>query len=307
MNSTNINLLETLPIAFYLAIVILSIIGIAANAVVIILIFSKSSIISSNMAITCSCCCAAICFATVRAADSLLSSLAASQLKWFLQNCVFDNITQLTFESIYNIHIAILSLEKFYLVVYPFKHQRMATKANTIKLLLVVWFVPCVSLMFTVKIAVYASCRCCLPWFFFPTLKNVIFNGILPILFVLPPLITMLVYAIILYKLHQSRYTLIHPSSIQCQNGQYIKFSRNKKALIQASVIVTFYIITFLPIFIIIYNMNRNNFKLFVTPFLISNIMITLFVCLHPVLIIYFNVLLKSEAKRRLFKCFQHC
>lgn len=307
MNKTYVKLTESLPIEFELATLILSIIAIIINAITMILIHGKSSMISSNMAITCSCCCAAICFAMLRAADSILPILAFSKLNWFLRRCVFDNITLVSFESVYNIHIAILSLEKFHLLLYPFKHQRIATKANITKLLLVVWFIPGVSLFFMVKIAAHTYCRCCLEWFSVPILKTVMQYGIIPIVFFIPPFITVLFYAVILCKLHQ---TLNPESYASCRHSQYQRHKisfKNKKAFIQASITITMYILTFMPMLIIIYIINRSNSHLFIIPFCMSNMMISLFLCLHPITIICFNASLKSEARRRLLQYFQCC
>lgn len=271
------------------------------NFIFVAFVLAKSNLRIQSNVIVCSSCVSALVFGLVIVGSAVVSRMKNRLLRFLLLTCVFGHPTELTCAGIFNAHIVVISLERFYTVVYPFKYQRFATKRNVFIVLFLTWTIPICFIYILVILTSIHQAGHCYGWLTIPDL-NIVFNYILvPIVLFLPSTITFITYSIILCKIYsiqrktwseRCNLTLPQPSST------YQLMLQHRKALFQMFLVIGIYAIAFYPFFICYTAFLVIRSFLFLVLTYITYLFAIIYLGLHPILLIYFNASIKDEVKK---------
>lgn len=285
---------------------------IVTNLALVFLICSKEELRTASNAIICSSCFACMTLAILLITNAIVS-IYASQLQSKLLLCILNRATELAASANITFHITMISVERFYSVVYPFKYQRFATNRNTCLLILGLWSIPVVTIYLPVVVTSLTINGHCQNWYNILTLR-IIFHFILfPIVFVLPPVMTFIAYTAIMYKIFAMTKKIWSQWSCNsnCRRiSRYQLMMAHRKALFQMLLLLSIYSISFFPFFTFytIYTQSKN--QQITTGTYISYLIAVTYILIHPLLSILFTAPIKEELRlkcKQLFnlKCFQ--
>ena len=271
------------------------------NFIFVTFVLAKSNLRTYSNIILCSSCISALLFGLVIVGGAFFNQIKSKYLWRFLFSCAFGHPTELTCAGIFNAHIAVISLERFYTVVYPFKYQRFATKRNVFMVLFLTWAIPICFIYVLIVLTSIHQAGHCYGWLTIPELYAV-FNYILvPVVLFLPSSITFITYTIILCKIYsiqrktwseRCNLTVPQPSST------YQLMLQHRKALFQMFLVIGIYAIAFYPFFICYIAFLSTRKLSLLLPTYMTYLLAVIYLGLHPILLIYFNASIKDEVKK---------
>ncbi|EDV20895.1 uncharacterized protein TRIADDRAFT_60563 [Trichoplax adhaerens] len=231
-----------------------------------------------------------------------VSNFVVNPIKTTLLQCVLSIPLRTTMFCIFTLHVTMLSLERFYSVIYPFKYRRFVNKKNATIVLFLTWAVPLFFVVLLIEFISYLQFGYCFPWSNMGIFALVLVYILPPLTFFLPPLVTFFVYLKILRQidaLERKIWSVSCQKEETCRWTSYRHMLRHRKVLFQMFTILAVYSLAFIPC-IVVYLVYFTHYDTsLLLPILITYLMATSYLFIHPVLAIIFTAAIKSEFKKK--------
>ncbi|RDD39950.1 hypothetical protein TrispH2_008803 [Trichoplax sp. H2] len=277
-------------------------IAITTNIFVVVLILSQRHLRTSCNALICSSCISASMAAMTEVLAGSVSNFVVNPIKTTLLQCVLSIPLRTTMFCIFTLHVTMLSLERFYSVIYPFKYRRFVNKKNATIVLFLTWAVPLFFVVLLIEFISYLQFGYCFPWSNMGIFALVLVYILPPLTFFLPPLVTFFVYLKILRQidaLERKIWSVSCQKEETCRWTSYRHMLRHRKVLFQMFTILAVYSVAFIPC-IVVYLVYFTHYDTsLLLPILITYLMATSYLFIHPVLAIIFTAAIKSEFKKK--------
>ncbi|RDD37323.1 Trace amine-associated receptor 1 [Trichoplax sp. H2] len=271
------------------------------NLAFVIFILSKSQLRVPSNIIICSSCISSLLFGFIIVFTAIVNQISDRSLRITLLTCVVGNPTELTCAGIFNAHIAAISLERFFSVVYPFKYQRYANKKSAVITLFFTWAIPICSIYILITLTSLRQVGHCYGWLTISELYFIFNYVLVPAVLFLPSIITFISYSVILckiYAMQRKTWSETRNLVLSQPSSTYQLMLQHRKALIQMFMVIGIYAIAFYPFFICYTALLSTRRYVFLIPTYITYLFAIIYLGIHPLLIVYFNTLIKDEAKK---------
>ncbi|RDD37325.1 Octopamine receptor beta-1R [Trichoplax sp. H2] len=282
----------------YLVAAIISIAALITNLFCIAFILAKSQLRTPTNAILCSSCASVLLMVLLIFFNTAASiSIEKNEIREII-NCISGQPCELTCVGIFNIHTCLISLERLYSIVYPFKYQRLATCYNIMILLILCWIIPICSILvpFIVNISVHGSK--CSGWYDLEGVSHHIDFILLPIVVFLPLVITFLSYSVIIQRICSLQHKTCLETTANyelCYLSPYKLILLHRKAILQMVLIISIYMIAFIPFYVLYTLMVVSLQPDLVLPTYVATQFCITYMIFHPVLAIAFRSAIKVE------------
>ena len=276
------------------------------NICILLLIVTQRQSRKVSNAIFCSTCICGAITASIVTTANFVFKYTRDIVNESVSLCFIMSALELTSFCIFNLHVTLMSFERCYFVVYPFKYHRLATKKNFTILITLSWLLPIFisALLFLSKIIAWDGN--CYTWIRLLYTSPIFKLFLLPVIFFAPPFVMLFTYCFIIWKIYlmqrqiwfETDYGLNHQNS-----SKFVFILQHKKAIYQMFILLTSYSLCFFPFFILICVL-QNSWKDTKAKFAVDiafNILL-LYLSLYPMLAINFNNLLKKEIKKNLIR-----
>ncbi|RDD39968.1 Pyroglutamylated RFamide peptide receptor [Trichoplax sp. H2] len=296
------------------------------NLAMVLLILWKRKLRTTTNAIICSSCITSIIFSMTLILNAAIVAIVPKQLGNFFLTSVINPTLELTIGAIFNFHITIISVERFYSVIHPFHYRRHANSRNTIIVLIVVWLLPIIIVYIPLHLMQVEHKLC--PQRFYNENVN-FFYIMISFIFFLPPLVIAITYIIIIIKVFsmkdetwashtvgmitlatahavalssnninmQQRSSRLSKIRHRNNNNQQMTF-RHKKALLQMLLLIGIYSIALFPFYIVILLYLQTFDDNFLTATYITYLVAITYLLIHPILSAIFISSIKEECRR---------
>ncbi|RDD37487.1 Trace amine-associated receptor 1 [Trichoplax sp. H2] len=276
------------------------------NTIVITVILSKPNLRIISNAILLSSCLAALLYGLIIIGTALVSTYAVNPFKDIILYCVLGKTSELTALSIFNLHLTSLSLERFFSSIYPFRYRRLMSIRNSFAYILIIWLIPSCIIFLLALIASFANGGDCTAWMDIIAIDIFFSYIVLPIIFLTPPFIMFICYAIIVWKIF-SMQRKISAASILIDSTPLSrsKLMQNWKAILQMFIVLGFYISAFYP-FVICYIILIAAPNIDVSDATtISYLLIISYIAIHPIISVQFTAPVKDEIRKPLRRFYE--
>lgn len=307
-NNSSILVSNYTAVSYIPASICVSLMAVLANTCIIMLILTRPHLRLSSNTILCSSCISALLTAIIDMIATLISGCVDNpQIKQPLLDCVFSIPLRTATFCIFTLHITLLSLERFYSVIYPFKYCRLTNKRNLAIILFLTWSIPFLVIAIFVQLISSIQFGHCFIVGSMERFTIFLIYVAPPITFFIPPLITFFVYFKLLRQIDALQRKIWSESCQKeemCRWTNYRHMLRHRKVLFQMFTVLTVYSIAFIP-FMIIYliYITRQDIS-FLLPFTITYLMAVGYLFVHPILAVIFTASIKNECRKKLRTCF---
>lgn len=300
--NTSTELNDTVSVLYYLPGILVCSIGILTDLMVIILILLNSHLRTTANSILCSSCFCGL-MLSIQGLLAIISFLCSTY--FFNSNiaeCLLHEIIELELFVIFNIHITLINLQRCLSIIFPFKYQRWVTKRNIGLTLLIIWLFPLIIFTLAMQLPTLFKYGNCSYWYLIPSIHDFLVYVLLPVTFILPPLVTTITYCIIIikiYTLQKKTWMDRNCGLLYRETSSYKLILMNRKVLLQMAAALGAYTVSLFPLFIVL------NITVVSPSFhthIITEITYTIagtYLIIHPILVVYFTVDLKKEVIRR--------
>lgn len=304
-----------------------SLIGITNLSLVLLISLTRNLRTTTNI-IICSSCISSTLFSFMILLNALVMAVASKEFGRYFSISVVNPLFELTVGAIFNFHITVISLERFYSVLLPFHYRRHATFGITTLALVAVWILPILMIYIPLylKQLEYSNC---LDRFYSDNIR--LLYIILSAVFFLPLLALSITYIIIMIKvwsmnrnenrafrtagmialapapamaLSNSNLNLRQHSHSRRQNyGQQREMQRqrlfrHKKALLQMLLLIGIYSVSLFPFYIVILLYLQDFEKNVIPAVYITYLIAITYLFFHPILSAIFTFSIKEECKK---------
>ncbi|RDD37482.1 Pyroglutamylated RFamide peptide receptor [Trichoplax sp. H2] len=266
------------------------------NVLMLLLVLASKKLRTLSNAVFCSSCCCGILIAFTLMAISLTGNFALEPLKTKILGCALDSPTQVTLVCIFNTHISLMTCERCYSVIFPFRYRRLATKRNIIVILLLAWIIPICLIYIVAMLSSRIYFQDCTSWAKIVNVKVFITFIASPIIFLFPIAFTLTAYIIIISKIYslERKVTRINGIDSKCYSRRTYLMVKNKKAILQMVLLLSIYIICLFPFCIIYVELVPTTVKYgFISK--ITYYLATTYYFIHPLLVAFFTAPIKEE------------
>ena len=296
---------ETLQISSSQGAAIIASLSLIPNLFVIYLILTTISLRTLSNIIIGSSCIASILLSLILISTEIIYRFGRDPVRRFLVSCIFGKSAEICFIGIFNLHIVIITLQRYYAVNYPYKYQRFISQRKlVIMILVVIWMFPICVVYIMLLIHLLVSKVTCIEW----SLKlydTISYNAVvLPLMFFFPPIAALLIYTTLVCKthllFHKSQHTVV-PSTGESANNTPRAL---KKSIIQIGAILGVSIVAFFPFFILYICLISTKNNTLIVPVITTYLISLTYLIVHPIFVIFFTQNLKREFIKRCKKCY---
>ena len=291
---------NTIPLDTYRIGACISSLSLLTNFTIIAIILSKPNLRTVSNAILISSCLSALIFGLIIILIALVASYGNEPFRSIVLSCILGSSTELSFLSIFNLHLTSLSLERFFSILYPFKYRRFAIKKVVTIFITCLWLIPICSIYFLALIAGVIHGNTCSGWNEVNEIDLFFSYVVLPFIFLLPPSIIFISYAIIVWKIFTMQRKVSTTLTANPDQG-YLpkpKLLQNWKAILQMFIVLGFYLMAFIPFIICYVILISTSNENVLQPTLISYVLIMSYLMIHPILSVLFIAPIKDEARK---------
>lgn len=272
------------------------------NICILLFIVSQRQLRTVSNAIFCSTCISGAITASIVTSADLLFKHYLMFVSRNVTLCAIMPALELTSFCIFNLNVTLMSFERCYFVVYPFKYRRLATLKNFTILITLSWLLPIFisALLFLSKIAIWDGS--CYVWIYSVYGSPIFKLFLLPVTIFAPPSVMLITYCFIIWKIYSMQRQIWSETDygINHQNSsKFILILQHKKAIYQMFILLTSYSFCFFPYFILICLLQNswNDIKSMEAMDITFNLLL-IYLSVYPILAINFNNLIKNEFKK---------
>ncbi|RDD39514.1 hypothetical protein TrispH2_009482 [Trichoplax sp. H2] len=283
--------------------VIISLTALLVDFAVIILILANPRVRKISNSIFCSSCFCGL-LSSVQTIAVVLNLLYETDYYFndFIE-CFLDETIELSLFAVFNIHVTLINLQRCLSIIFPFKYQRWATRRNVAIAIILAWIVPIGVIFMLSQFISLVTFGNCSEWYQVSSANIIVTRILLPITFVLPPLVTIVTYSIIINKVYsfQKKFrSQCNSTPLPQSSSSHQLMFLHRKALIQMALVLGAYSLSLFPLFTVLTILTISpNFSLYAASEVTYCIAAT-YIFIHPILVVYFTVDLKAEIKKRL-------